>query len=98
MNLSANFCLFLFFGQAFRDTLQFMFCLRDTLPDNSHHSKRAPSLFFNSATAEFSRRGSSLIQSFYHTLTGGTGGSRKGSGSSGAELRFDLNGGLNNSK
>lgn len=94
VNLSANFGLFLFFGQAFRDTLQFMFCLRDSLPEQ--HSKRAPSLFFNTTTAEFSRRGSSLIQSVYHTFTGG--GSRKNSAASSAELRFDMNGTLSSSK
>ena len=35
--LSANFVLFCFFGQEFRDTIQFMFCLKSELPFYTHN-------------------------------------------------------------
>ena len=56
VNLSANFALFCFFGQAFRDTIQFMFCIKDHLPDQA---KRAPSIFI---TNDFNKRKNSLFQ------------------------------------
>lgn len=56
INLSANFALFCFFGQAFRNTIQFMFCIRKDLPDQN---KRAHSIYFN----DLSRRSSTIFQS-----------------------------------
>lgn len=46
INLSANFGLFCFFGKAFRDTIKFMFCLRDDLPDQT---KRQASFFYDNS-------------------------------------------------
>jgi hypothetical protein len=64
VNLSANFALFCFFAQAFRDTIKFMFCITNDLPDQA---KRAPSLF---VSTDFSRRNSSLFLSVFNSMIG----------------------------
>ena len=62
--LSANFALFCFFGQAFRLTIQYMFCIIDVLPDQSKRMsvfehRRNSSIFQTAKDSVFGTRRSS---------------------------------------